>query len=99
MAVETTLTGENQFSPALSLQARTYSFNVSVRGTFVATVTVQRSFDRQATWGDVKGYTVPAEEVGEDFEQMVDYRIGIKTGDYTSGSVDVRIGQLIAHGA
>jgi hypothetical protein len=68
-------------------------FNVTVSGTFVATVTLQRSYDGGATWHDRKVYTSAADEVLEETEYGVLYRIGIKTGEFTSGSVDVRIGQ------
>jgi hypothetical protein len=67
-------------------------FNISVWGTFVATVTVQRSFDDGATFRDVASFTEATEEAGFEPEGTL-YRIGVKTGDYTSGTVNVRIGQ------
>ena len=42
-----TITGDNSFTDPVRL---TGFFNLSLRGTFVATVTVQRSFDEMVTW-------------------------------------------------
>jgi hypothetical protein len=62
-------------------------FNLSISGTFAATVTVQRSTDG-TTWRDVDSFTVPVEEVGYDPMKNF-YRAGIKTGAYTSGSATI----------
>jgi hypothetical protein len=62
-------------------------FNLSISGTFSATVTVQRSTDG-TTWRDVDTFTAPSEEVGYDPMKNF-YRAGIKTGDYTSGSATI----------
>ena len=64
---------------------------MSVSGTWVATVTLQRSFDSGSTWLDVKTWTGNAEEALCDPEVGVQYRIGVATGNYTSGTVEVRI--------
>lgn len=68
-------------------------FNLSISGTFVATVTVQRSID-QSAWHDVDEWTAPAEVVGVEPESQW-YRVGVKTGGYTSGTATVRLGQGI----
>jgi hypothetical protein len=60
------------------------SFNLSISGTFSATVTVQRSEDG-TTWRDVDTWTAPSEEVGYD-PILNYYRVGVATGDYTSGT-------------
>jgi hypothetical protein len=73
---------QNTFSNAIQVVG---SFDISVSGTFVATLTVQRSEDG-STWRDVKSYTLPAEEVGYD-PILTYYRVGVKTGGYTSGTV------------
>jgi hypothetical protein len=83
-----TLGGANQFSDAAYLEGY---FNLSITGTFNATVTVQRSFDKGSNWHDVDTFTSTAEEVGFEPE-TVKYRVGIKTGDYTSGSAVIRVG-------
>ena len=76
------------FTDAVKLEGY---FNISIRGTFVATVFVQRSIDN-STWVDVNSFTAPFEGTGFDPEFMW-YRIGIKTGGYTSGTAVVRIGR------
>jgi len=82
------ISAENTFSDAVNLEGY---FNISISGTFVATVTVQRSYDG-STWHDVDSWTAPSEETGFDPE-FCQYRIGVKTGGYTSGTVNVRIGE------
>jgi hypothetical protein len=73
---------QNTWSPAIQVVG---SFNLSISGTFVATVTVQRSEDG-STWRDVDTWTAPSEEVGYD-PILNYYRVGVATGDYTSGTV------------
>jgi len=65
-------------------------FNLSIQGTFVATVTVQRTYDG-STWYDVDTFTSPTEEVGFDPEDRL-YRIGVKSGEFTSGTINIRFG-------
>lgn len=76
------ITAQNTFSDSIRIVG---SFNLSVSGTFVASVVAQRSEDG-TTWRDVKTYTAPAEEVGYD-PILNYYRVGVKTGGYTSGTV------------
>lgn len=84
-----TINADNTFTDPVRL---TGFFNLSLTGTFVATITVQRSFDEKATWNDVDTFTGPTEDYGVEPE-VCWYRVGIKTGEYTSGSVTVRMGQ------
>lgn len=88
--VTASITAQNTFSDGLYTEG---AFNISIAGTFVATVTVQRSFDQGATWRDVDTFTAPIETNGFDPEPVVVYRAGVKTGDFTSGTVDIRIGR------
>lgn len=81
-----TISAENTFSDAKQLQGY---FNLSISGTFVATVVVQRSPDG-TNWYDVDSFTAPTEEVGFEPEYLW-YRVGVKTGGYTSGSVVIRL--------
>lgn len=88
-----TITAENMFTDAIYLYGE---FNIMVWGTFVATVVVQRYFEDIAAWLDVGSegtYTTVAQEVGNEPEAKVLYRIGVKTGGYSSGTANVRIGQ------
>lgn len=81
--------GANQWTDAVQIIGW---FNVGISGTFSSTViTVQRSTDN-STWNDVDTWTAPSEDVGMDPELMW-YRIGCKTGEYSDGPVTVRIGQ------
>lgn len=84
--VTASLTGANQFSPSLNIVGH---FNLSISGTFSATVTVQRSFNN-TDWFDVETFTAAAERYGFDPSQCY-YRVGIKTGAYTSGTAVVSL--------
>ncbi len=66
--------------------------NISISGTFAATVTVQRSFDNGSTWLDVNTYTEISELVIDGRAEPAMYKVGVKTGAYTSGTVTIRIG-------
>ena len=87
---EKDISAQNTFSDGIYTEG---GFNLSISGTFVATVTVQRSFDAGSTWRDVDTFTAPIETYGVDPEPVVVYRAGVKTGDYTSGTVSIRIGR------
>jgi hypothetical protein len=73
-------------------------FNYSAQGTFVATITLQRSFDG-LTWETVDTNTSPFSLVGYEpyppfkySKAYVDYRLGVKVGEFTSGNINVRLG-------
>ena len=82
------IAAQNTFTDAVQLEG---NFNVSISGTFTATVVVQRSPDN-TNWYDVNSFTAPFEGTGFDPE-IIWYRIGVKTGGYTSGTVVVRLGR------
>jgi hypothetical protein len=83
-ATTKTLSAQNTFTDAVLIIG---DFNVSISGTFVATVTVQRSTDG-TVWRDVNTFTAPFEGVGYDPMKNY-YRAGFKTGQYTSGSATI----------
>lgn len=83
-----TVTAQNSFTDSVQISGW---FNLSISGTFVASVFVQRSIDN-STWLDVDSFTAPTEQVGMEPE-VVWYRVGVKTGGFTSGSVVIRVGQ------
>jgi hypothetical protein len=62
-------------------------FSITVSGTFVATVTLQRSADDEL-WEDVETYTVATSKTYDDGldNATMYYRLYVKTGDYTSGT-------------
>ena len=85
-----TITGENQFCDPAEIVGY---FNISISGTWTAIVTAQRSFDLGSTWYDVMQWEDNTQEYGFEPERGVQYRVGIKTGDYNQGSVTVRLSQ------
>lgn len=91
-AIQSTYSGtaQNTFSTPVPLQRE---FNLSLSGTWAATVTLQRSFDQGQTWLDVATYTANIQDRGFEAEAGVLYRVGVKTGNYTSGTVVGRISQ------
>lgn len=77
----------DSFTSALNVSR----FNVSVSGTWAGTVTLQRSFDNSGTWVDVDTFSANTETSVLDPEMSIQYRIGMKNGDYTSGTVNLRL--------
>lgn len=74
------------------------SFEVSITGTWVGTVTLQRSIGEPGSWSDVKGTTWTSnttetygDNLGDGGDIIAYYRIGIKAGDYTSGTATVSL--------
>jgi hypothetical protein len=80
------ITAENQFTDSIKLSG---PFDLSISGTFAATVTVQRSYDN-STWRDVDTFNSPSEEYGYQPE-IAWYRAGVKTGGFTSGTATVTL--------
>ncbi|PBB68135.1 hypothetical protein CK228_13580 [Mesorhizobium sp. WSM4312] len=78
------ITAQNTFTTPVLVQAGN-SFDISISGTFVASVVLQRSKD-QVTWMDVETNTAPVEKTGSAGSAWY-FRLGIKTGGYTSGTV------------
>jgi len=101
------ITAENQFTDSINPKLtdiaptdaeyriparRDYgNLNLSISGTWVGTVTLQRMFPDTAEWQDVATYTENAEKSITDYEPGVIYRAGIKTGAFTSGTCNVRL--------
>jgi hypothetical protein len=63
-------------------------FNLSLSGTWAASLTVERSFDNGTTWVSVESFTSNAEKRGYETEDVL-YRISCAS--HTSGTVDYRI--------
>ena len=70
------------------------NYTITVTGTWVGTVTTQISIGEPGAWLDDFNTTVnvnnPGANDGYD-NQIVYYRIGIKTGNYTSGTANVSL--------
>lgn len=87
------ITAQNQWSSSiypLGGYSPGYA-NISITGTWVATITLQRSFDSEITWYDVTTWTANYQGGLTDMEKGVVYRIGCKTGEYSSGTCNVRL--------
>lgn len=72
----------------------TRTFTTIITGTWVATINLQRSFDEGVSWENVDaGTTVNITTSNNDGldNQVVWYRIGIETGNYTSGTANVSL--------
>lgn len=68
-------------------------FAYAITGTWVGTVTLQRSVGVTDAWVEVDTYTANGSGNINDglADQSVYYRIGIDTGDYTSGTANVSL--------
>jgi hypothetical protein len=90
---EAIITGENQWTSPTDCEVHGV-FNLSISGTsWVATVTFQRSFDQGVTWVDTTTFTSNVQMLGTEPETAVWHRAGVKTGEFTSGTIYVRISQ------
>lgn len=92
-SVAQAISAQNVFSDYIIVEGvgTTRAFTINISGTWVATVRVQRSFDEGVSWDDVLSYsgnTTTSYNDGLD-NQVVRYRIGVKTGEYTSGTANV----------
>lgn len=94
-----TATGQSAaFLPDGIGDSLTRSFNISVWGTFVGTVQLERSFDNGTTWlpltaggTQIEKFTAPASESVDEFEVGVLYRLNCTA--YTSGTINYRLSQ------
>lgn len=91
VSVTANISAENTWTDSITAKRKVGFLNISVSGTWAGTVTLQRSFDGGGTWHDVFTWTANAQKALTDVEKGVLYRIGIDTGDYTSGTAAVRL--------
>jgi hypothetical protein len=88
-AVTSSFTAQNQFGNSIRVtgSGAARSFSIVITGTFTADVTLQYSTD-DATWVDRTTYTAETSTSLTDGldNQIIYYRLGVKTGDYTSGT-------------
>lgn len=83
--VTKTITAQNQFSDVLRVAGRRI-VNLSITSTALsATLHLQRKRPEDSTWGDVTSFTANAEKIIESVGKW-DYRIGVKTGNFTSAT-------------
>ena len=78
------------------LQLRGYRnfFDVSVSGTFTATVSLQRKRPGDAAGAarDIETYVDSGTETVKEFAGHWDVRLHVKSGDYTSGTAVLELG-------
>lgn len=67
------------------------ALNISIRGTWTGTLTLQRMFSDEETWYDIDTFSYNTESRAIISENGVKYRLGFKIGAYTSGTADVRL--------
>lgn len=94
------ITAENVFSDPVEVSE---NFALTITGTWVATVHVQRSTDKGGTWVDVtdndgtpRTWTKtsgsdPITAYGYEPKRGTWYRAGVKTGNYTSGTIEIEL--------
>ena len=92
------LTAQNTFTdwlaPFKKSRINPGYIDLSVTGTWAGTITVQKRYERGGVYTDpidVEDYTENVAKLIEDHVWGVEYRIGFKTGDYTSGTAVVRL--------
>lgn len=93
--VEQDVNGEDQWSDYIRVTGvgSTRAFSVIRAGTWTATVTLQRSVAEPGAWVDVNTYTGNGTTNYNDGldNQVIYYRIGVKTGDYSSGTAELSL--------
>lgn len=99
--VEADVSAENNFTSSIRVTGvdSTRQFSIERAGTWVGTVTLQRSIGEEGNWEDVSGRTYTTNgtvsyDDGLD-NQIIYYRLGIKTDDYTSGTAELALDYAI----
>ncbi len=94
--VSSAISGDNDFTRTIKVtgngEARIFAF--IIEGTFVATVTIQFAFAEDGPFNDLSPtYTVPTSGNINDLQDgsIIFYRIGVKSGEFTSGTVTVTL--------
>lgn len=91
--VTANISGANNFTNGIRVTGvgESRRFSISITGTWVATVTLQRSIGVSGNWEDVNGESWTAntaETYADELDnQIVYYRIGVKAAAFTSGTV------------
>ena len=93
--VSKSISTDNDFSNSIEVAgvSATRAFTIVVSGVFVATWHLQRSFDGGSSWQDVSSSTTSGTTSYNDglTNNTVQYRVGVKTGNYTSGTLVVSL--------
>jgi hypothetical protein len=78
------VTEEDTFTETSHMRGK---INVAITGTFDATVRVEGTINDGADYFLIKEYTEPVFEVIELIPAGIQVRIGVQTGDFTSGEI------------
>lgn len=93
--VDISASGDGQWSDSIRVSGAGTArvFSVVMGGTWSGRVTIQRSFGEEGNWTDWVSYTsITKTNLDDGFDnQIIYYRIGIDTGDYTSGTAILRL--------
>jgi hypothetical protein len=97
--VSQTLTGANQFTDDIRVTGTgedSRTFTIIRTGAFVGTIRIERSVEEPGAWVNYKDYTSASDADGDNIfdkleNQIIFYRAGFKTGEYTSGSATVTL--------
>lgn len=92
--VSKSISAQNTFSDSIEVTGIFRDITITVSGTYVATHNLQRSFDGGASWSVVSTESAPyGPSTYNDalVNQTVQYRLGVQTGNYTSGTVVVAL--------
>lgn len=93
--VESDITGENQWSNTIRVTGvgNGRRFTIARSGTWSGTVRVQRSIGEEGSWVNILSYSSNGSTTYTDNldNQVVFYRIGMDTGDYSSGTATVEL--------
>lgn len=94
-SVAANLSGADQYTNPIRVfgVGASRAFSVTVSGTWSATVTLQRSVGAPGDWTSFETYTSnQSKSVNDGLDNIeVYYRIGIKTGEHTSGTAAARL--------
>lgn len=92
--VENAIAAQNAGTDWLQLRGQRNFFDISLRGTFSATVTLQRKRpgESAAAARDIESYVAGVEKLGE-VQGHWDVRLFVKSGDYTSGTAVGELGR------
>lgn len=100
----TTINSSPIFTSAINVQAYTRTginihvgslsggSAVNLGGSFTGTITLQRSNNNGVTYGDVDSWTAATESISANPEAgSYLYRLGCKSGEFTSGEAVIRL--------
>lgn len=88
-----TVQGKQRVNITIAIGSLSAGSAVNLGGSFTGTTTLQRSFNNGTTFFDVENWAVATEDISDKPEpETVQYRLGVKSGDFTSGEEVVRLG-------